>query len=237
MSSPPEDDDKFMTRVSNMPFFGTAISLYEQGKNSSRVVKYGAEMMEETVKTMTKPVIDRLPVNQLDAFATRQLDRFGGGRLGRADDSPGTSGSTPENDSASPRIDGFPTNNTRGRKHLWLDDDNAAARRSASQDSTLSSDQPASETAFSVSSGAQTRYQGDSQWHAIVHAQDQLGQGQEDLSRALSHASSSQEVQVVSRSKWQAVLLEAGGIGAAVSEESMKRLKYCLQWLQVYFLS
>lgn len=39
--------------------------------------------------------------------------------------------------------------------------------------------------------------------------------------------------QVASRSKWQAVLLEAGGIGAAVSEESMKRLQYCLHWLQV----
>ncbi|KAI0272384.1 transcription factor Opi1-domain-containing protein [Gloeopeniophorella convolvens] len=41
-----------------------------------------------------------------------------------------------------------------------------------------------------------------------------------------------QQRQVVQRSRWQAVLLEAGGIGAAVSEESMRRLKYCLQWLQ-----
>ena len=39
--------------------------------------------------------------------------------------------------------------------------------------------------------------------------------------------------EVVQRSRWQTVLLEAGGIGAAVSEESMRRLKYCLQWLQV----
>lgn len=208
------------------------MSLYEQGKNSSRVVKYGAEMMEGAVGVMTKPVIDRLPVSQLGAFAAGQLDRFGGGRLGnsiRADDNPSSSGFTPENDSASPRTaDGFPIHNTRGRKHLWLDGDNAAAPRSASQDSTLSSDQPASETAFSVSSGAQTRYQGDSRWHAIVHAQRQ-----EDNSQALPQPPPSQEVQVVSRSKWQAVLLEAGGIGAAVSEESMKRLKYCLQWLQV----
>lgn len=42
-----------------------------------------------------------------------------------------------------------------------------------------------------------------------------------------------EQQQVVPRSRWQAVLLEAGGIGAAVSEESMRRLKYCLQWLQV----
>lgn len=32
--------------------------------------------MESSVKTISKPVIDRLPVNQLDEFACRQLDRF-----------------------------------------------------------------------------------------------------------------------------------------------------------------
>ena len=42
--------------------------------------------------------------------------------------------------------------------------------------------------------------------------------------------------QVVQRSRWQAIVSEAGGISAAVSEESMRRLKYCLQWLQVYAL-
>jgi len=39
--------------------------------------------------------------------------------------------------------------------------------------------------------------------------------------------------QVGNRSRWQTVLSEAGGISAAVSIESMKRLKYCLNWLQV----
>lgn len=46
---------------------------------------------------------------------------------------------------------------------------------------------------------------------------------------------SEEQQQVVPRSRWQAVLLEAGGIGAAVSEESMRRLKYCLSWLLVSF--
>ena len=41
------------------------------------------------------------------------------------------------------------------------------------------------------------------------------------------------ETQVAQRSRWQAVLLEAGGLSAALSEESMQRLKYCLHWLQV----
>lgn len=42
-----------------------------------------------------------------------------------------------------------------------------------------------------------------------------------------------EQQQVAQRSRWQAVLLEAGGLSAALSEESMRRLKYCLQWLQV----
>jgi hypothetical protein len=49
-----------------------------------------------------------------------------------------------------------------------------------------------------------------------------------------------EQQQIVARSRWQNLMIEAGmtagGIGAAVSEESMKSLKYCLQWLQVRFL-
>ena len=40
-------------------------------------------------------------------------------------------------------------------------------------------------------------------------------------------------VQHGQRSRWQTVLVEAGGLGAAVSEESLKSLRYCLQWLVV----
>ena len=54
-----------------------------------------------------------------------------------------------------------------------------------------------------------------------------------ETERNLLAENSEEQQQVVQRSRWQAVLLEAGGIGAAVSEESMRRLKYCLQWLQV----
>ena len=41
------------------------------------------------------------------------------------------------------------------------------------------------------------------------------------------------ESQVVQRSQWQAVFFEASGLSAALSEESMRGLKYCLHWLQV----
>jgi len=78
--------------MSLFPLVGTALRAYEQGKASSRVVKvrllrhvvqladsymekYGAQMVESGMKTISKPVIDRLPVNQIDEFACRQLDR------------------------------------------------------------------------------------------------------------------------------------------------------------------
>ncbi|KAJ7766549.1 transcription factor Opi1-domain-containing protein [Mycena maculata] len=38
--------------------------------------------------------------------------------------------------------------------------------------------------------------------------------------------------QVAQRSRWQAMLLEAGGLSAALSDESMRRLRYRLSWLQ-----
>ena len=54
-----------------------------------------------------------------------------------------------------------------------------------------------------------------------------------DSDKNVQGETSEEQQQVVPRSRWQAVLLEAGGIGAAVSEESMRRLKYCLSWLLV----
>lgn len=41
---------------------------------------------------------------------------------------------------------------------------------------------------------------------------------------------------VANRSRWHNILYEAGGLGVAVSDESMRRLKYSLQWLQVRWL-
>ena len=58
------------------------------------------------------------------------------------------------------------------------------------------------------------------------------GAGKEELG---SERGAGPESQVAQRSRWQAVLLEAGGLSAALSEESMRRLKYCLHWLQVRF--
>ena len=54
--------------------------------------------------------------------------------------------------------------------------------------------------------------------------------------RVTPTATATPESQVAQRSRWH-VLLEAGWLSAALSEESMRRLKYCLHWLQVCSLS
>ncbi|KAF9049206.1 hypothetical protein BDZ89DRAFT_705506 [Hymenopellis radicata] len=64
----PNDEADLVERMSHLPLVGGALRAYEQGKASSRVVKYGAEMME----SVARPVVGRL---QLDEFACRQLDR------------------------------------------------------------------------------------------------------------------------------------------------------------------
>ncbi|EDR13871.1 uncharacterized protein LACBIDRAFT_321502 [Laccaria bicolor S238N-H82] len=69
---------RFFARMSQFPLVGSALRVYEQGKASSRVVKFGAETLEATVKAVSMPVLNRLPVNlnQLDEIACRQLNRL-----------------------------------------------------------------------------------------------------------------------------------------------------------------
>jgi hypothetical protein len=175
------DEADFVGRLSNMPVVGTALRAYEQSKASSRVVKYGAEMMESSMKSISRPVIDRLPVTSLDEFACRQLDRLG--RYGAGTRRPPSA--DPDERSASAE---------RGRKR------GRSARDSGLQIRDVSMTQDSAE--------------------------------EEPSPESLQGETSEEQQQVVPRSRWQAVLLEAGGIGAAVSEESMRRLKYCLSWLQ-----
>ncbi|KAI6110825.1 transcription factor Opi1-domain-containing protein [Pisolithus croceorrhizus] len=172
-SSPQQDvSPDFVSRVSNLPLVNTALRAYEQGKASSRVVKYGAEMMESSVKSISRPVIERLPVEQLDEFACRQLDKL-----------------------------------ERYRRPSSVD-----SERMQVDEYCLSSNDPLAASPNELQTGGSRTPTPRSQVPDALP--DQNGQA------------------VVQRSRWQAVLLEAGGIGAAVSEESMRRLKYCLQWLQ-----
>ncbi|GJE90356.1 Opi1-domain-containing protein [Phanerochaete sordida] len=200
-SLPEEDQPDFVSRVSTLPLVNTALRAYEQGKASSRVVKYGAEMMESSVKTISRPVIERLPVGQLDEFACRQLDRLDSYRRKQSPER----GRRP--DPSPDRANGWTSalrdiSIVRGR------------RRDSDREGERDRD-------VSMARGDEAKATNIPESHSRTPTP-----GQDERANAEQHQ------QVVQRSRWQAVLLEAGGIGAAVSEESMRRLKYCLQWLQ-----
>ncbi|KAF8194989.1 transcription factor Opi1-domain-containing protein [Pholiota molesta] len=224
----------FVSRMSSLPLLGSAMRVYEQGKASSRVVKYGAEMMESSVKAVSRPVIDRLPVNvnQLDDFACRQLDRLDRYRR------PSTGADTTTSPSATMAISPTSPSSTynTGRPKL---------KTKTLDGSAIEDDEDINEGTSSYSG---RRWKGSDRgvpsWLEESMAPppdsrsstptriDEDGNANHTRNISSSDTAGGTERQVAQRSRWQAVLLEAGGLSAALSEESMRKLKYCLQWLQ-----
>ncbi|KIP03570.1 hypothetical protein PHLGIDRAFT_130057 [Phlebiopsis gigantea 11061_1 CR5-6] len=202
-SLPDDDSTDFVSRVSTIPLVNSALNFYEQGKASSRVVKYGAEMMESSMKTISRPVIDRLPVNQLDEFACRQLDKLDTYRR-RQSPERGTAQDAMSDRTWTSALRDMPSI-VRGRRR----EGSADAQRDRDVSMSRSDDFDIKMTSIPES-----------------HSRTPTPRQDENAAQA------GDQQQVMQRSRWQAVLLEAGGIGAAISEESMRRLKYCLQWLQ-----
>ncbi|KAF7982524.1 hypothetical protein HWV62_28140 [Athelia sp. TMB] len=172
--APQKDDPRFAARVAHFPLVGSALRVYEAGKNSSRLTQYGAALVEGGVKAVSGRVGVDAYVGQLDEFACRQLDR----------------------------IDSY---RGRGREEEVRERDEGTRR-------------DASVTMASPSRSRSTS--------PVKAGDDQNTKGGEPTETP------EEGQQVAQRSRWQAMLMEAGGISAALSEESMRRLKYCLQWLQ-----
>ncbi|THH11396.1 hypothetical protein EW146_g8057 [Bondarzewia mesenterica] len=213
------DSPDFVSRMSTLPIVNTALRAYEQSKASSRVVKvmiifgflllsYGAEMMESSVKSISRPVMDRLPVNQLDEFACRQLDRLG--RYGARRPASVDRMVLDEQDLGSGNaLDGIERGRGSWESGLQMRDVSMTRGYRGREESAVRDEGKEGSPMRGMDGRVQSPRSMD---------QDESGE--------------QQQRQVAQRSRWQAVLLEAGGIGAAVSEESMRRLKYCLQWLQ-----
>ncbi|RDX54167.1 Opi1-domain-containing protein [Lentinus brumalis] len=214
-----EEEWKSLSRVSNLPLVSGALRAYEQSKASSRVVKYGAEMMESSMKSISRPVIDRLPVNQLDDFACRQLDRLGSYARRTSSTDRSRSGSVDTRDPRRPWEDGDVSMTRR---------DGSSSERRSGEDEDARSIGPTSPTLPHANGPIESRT-------PTPHSSSSFQPERPTLppaSTLTQHADAQESQQVAQRSRWQAVFLEAGGISAAISEESMRRLKYCLQWLQ-----
>ncbi|KAL7280591.1 hypothetical protein ACG7TL_005526 [Trametes sanguinea] len=226
---------KSLSRVSNIPLVNSALRAYEQSKASSRVVKYGAEMMESSVKSISRPVIDRLPVGQIDDFACRQLDRSSSD-VSR----PVILSLSPHDYAAFGVFDSFgpymastlPVVEFGQLCTPAFERQDVSMTRADSSDSAQS---PLREDDDSMR-GVREEPRALSQSRTPTPHASANGQPEKPTlppaSTLTQHADAQESQQVAQRSRWQAMILEAGGLSAAISEESMRRLKYCLQWLQ-----
>lgn len=144
-------------------------------------MQYGAGLVESSLSSISRPLVNNVQLGQLDEFACRQLDRLGGPN----NSSPVTVAELEE----------------ESRKYMRRDSPNGTTTLIGPPISSTTHQDPSSSSSPNVSVTEDSGMQ--------------------------------QAVAVVSRSRWQTVLVEAGGIGAAVSDESLKSLRYCLQWLLV----
>ncbi|KXN86220.1 Transcriptional repressor OPI1 [Leucoagaricus sp. SymC.cos] len=277
----PAVDGGFVSRMTSFPIVGTALRAYEQGKASSRVVKYGVQMVESSVKTISRPVIDRLPVNQIDEFACRQLDRLDRYRrpsTGPESISPRSPASPPRTHSSMSRHmsdvndAGSPSTlmdheSDRGRLKLRTKtfdgsqdfDDEERLRGRYEEDegetkgrrSYVGGDRSVPQWIESTNSYSRTSGSGavspmdNSRIGSPITVEDRRTRSPEQQTSQSRnrHSTNDREMQnsqqqnqnpdqqVAQRSRWQAMLLEAGGLGVALSDENMRRLKYCLNWL------
>jgi hypothetical protein len=220
-------DDDFLKRVSHLPIVRGTLKAYELGKQRSRVVRYGGDFVESSVKAISRPVVSRLGarlgergVEQLDDFACRQLDR-----IYPASDRPG---SKEERQLIIQELD-------EKERTEWKDmtEEEKMKRRRAYW--ALRLEEKEREVMINEMQ-ARSREAGASSSPALrsTHSQQDLSAPVQALVR--QHNQLQQKDKAAGGLGWGSMLVEAGvtagGLSAAMSEESMKSLKYCLQWLQ-----
>ncbi|PWN47579.1 Opi1-domain-containing protein [Violaceomyces palustris] len=229
-------DADFLKRVSHLPIVRGTLRAYELGKQKSRMVKYGADFVESSVKTISRPVVSRLGaslgekgVEQLDDFACRQLDRLYP-----------ASATTPTREEKQRILSELEERERTEWQHM--DEEEKSKRKKA----FIAAKMEEKEREAVVSELRQRK--GKAKANEAVGAppsdsdrSDPVANGKEESKALVKSGEARGEDQVSSAnaaktSRWGSMLVEAGvtagGLSAAMSEESMKSLKYCLQWLQ-----
>ncbi|KAG0205466.1 hypothetical protein BGX33_007903, partial [Mortierella sp. NVP41] len=234
----------FITRMSSLPLvnsaMNSALKAYENTKQNSKVMKYGAEMVESSVKSLSKPVFEKLEpkLGQLDDFACRQLDKFEKVYPKTSDAQPFPS----------------PTDSARSSNDLLRADsgfssNNYFAHRSRGDSIDSTSSAASSRPSFDVLRSRNTRHEEATMKHRSANSSTSSFQFAAPPSTANGHYPYQQQQQQQQQvgpqgaagsqqqfSGWKGVVASATSASAAgvaiFSEESMKSLKYCLQWLQ-----
>jgi len=206
--------DQFLQRVGKMPLFSGVVRAYERGKGTSKVVRYGADLVESSVNSLSGRVASKVGperIAQIDRYAGAALDRLG--QFSRSQSPPSV------------------------YQHDCLECDRELAGHSKGQGAYPADAQQHDHHYLSPQPHKFAQLDSDPHQYLLSFKND----SQHHLSEPNSPNPASPphgrllEVSRNNKSRWQNMLVEAGvtagGIGAAVSEESMKSLQYCLQWL------
>ncbi|KAA1132516.1 hypothetical protein PGTUg99_009829 [Puccinia graminis f. sp. tritici] len=232
----PESSGEFLQRVGKMPLFSGVVRAYERGKGTSKVVRYGADLVESSVTSLSGRVASKVGperIAQIDRYAGAALDR-----LGQFSHSQSPATSPPCQHCHSLRL--LDTRSSPQEQELHRSIDQPGIIFPAPPDHPHPHqhelgthdgfDTPTITTSFTPHPHLHPSHQLYSQQSLEEH------DGSEPPTPAASPGG--RLVYLTPRnslSRWQNMLVEAGvtagGIGAAVSEESMKSLQYCLQWL------
>ncbi|KAG0146309.1 hypothetical protein CROQUDRAFT_522928 [Cronartium quercuum f. sp. fusiforme G11] len=213
----------FLQRVGRMPLVSGVVRAYERGKGTSRVVKYGADLVESSVTSISGRVVSKVGPERI-----AQIDRYAGAALERLGQ---ISGIQPQRESSTAHVDSHPYAADPFEQLGYASDYRSSLRR-RNMTITPSSHLPCPAEADMDRGGSQSPVRHRTGQEVAGHT------GNESDLETPAASPGGRLVQVASsgRSRWQSMLVEAGmtagGIGAAVSEESMKSLKYCLHWLQ-----
>ncbi|SPO28321.1 uncharacterized protein UTRI_04718 [Ustilago trichophora] len=242
------NDADFLKRVSHLPIVRGTLRAYELGKQRSKVVKYGAGLVESSVKTISRPVVSRLGaslgergVEQLDDFACRQLDRI----YPSAVPSP----SKEEKRGILDEVD-------RKEKEEWqnMSPEEREKRRKAytalqleERERNIMANELRQRRGkggiLEIETSRSSAVASGSGSNASISQNDSAMDDADDDNKAKASSNGGAVVRSTAaktlpfqNSRWGSMLVEAGatagGLSAAMSEESMKSLKYCLQWLQ-----
>ena len=237
------NDADFLKRVSHLPLVRGTLRAYELGKQRSKVVKYGAGLVESSVKTISRPVVSRLGaslgergVEQLDDFACRQLDRLypttvsspskeeKRGILEEVDRKEKEEWQNMSPEEREKRRKAYTALQLEERERTIMANE---LRQRRGKGTNLEIDTGAS----AASASGSNRANSDSTMDDV----DDPNKARASSSGAVVRANQAQALPF-KNSRWGSMLVEAGatagGLSAAMSEESMKSLKYCLQWLQ-----
>ncbi|KAI9469726.1 MAG: transcription factor Opi1-domain-containing protein [Benjaminiella poitrasii] len=221
----------FIHRVSNIPIVNSALKAYEHSKNSSSVMKYGAEMVE----SFAAPIYDKFGKHALsgvDEWGCKQLDKLGEKYPHYVNPKEESNNIKNANMNIEEDYNHIDDNNDDDNDDDDDDDDARSATFALSR-ATLVDD---SSTTEGAGIGLRKRRGGKEEEDELMVKSRSRTTSRSTSPHGITKPTPYRHRQPLVRSKWHQIVMHAssaaGTTAAVISEESMKCLKYCLSWLQ-----